>query len=273
MTKRVDLHMHSQASDGTWSTKEIIDEVKSKGIEVFSVTDHDVIDTSLELYQMKKKGSLQESFVIGVETSVTYKGKEYHITVYDFDPTNVRFLNLIRKNHDMRESADRQLIVWLNDEGKLPGMEDYEKYAYDPKLGGWKSLHYLKEKGLVANWKDFIKLASGSDIQLVFNDPREAIEAIKEAGGHCFLAHPSAYTGGTRLEEEILDQFREMGIEGLECYSPYITDEEDTKYYIDYCTKHGLQISGGSDCHGTFNNRELGQPHITVDDLRLSFIE
>jgi hypothetical protein len=70
------------------------------------------------------------------------------------------------------------------------------------------------------------------------------------------------------ISEEKLNRFLDFGIAGLECYSTY-HDEDMTRFFLDWCTRHDLLVTGGSDCHGGFVGRELGIPIVDTADLHL----
>ena len=96
------------------------------------------------------------------------------------------------------------------------------------------------------------------------------IGTVKAAGGICILAHPSAYVDGDLLPESTMEQFIEFGISGFECYTPYRRDAEGQAYYVDFCKRHGVRVSAGSDFHGAFTpDRKLADPPITTDMLNM----
>jgi len=76
----------------------------------------------------------------------------------------------------------------------------------------------------------------------------------------------------TAVTDERLRPFLDFGIAGLECYT-YYHDEATTRFCLDWCTRHDLLITGGSDCHGGFVGRELGVPAVDTADLRLGELE
>ena len=87
------------------------------------------------------------------------------------------------------------------------------------------------------------------------------------------MAHPSAYQGGEKLSLEVLEEWKDYGISGIECYSPYLKNIEDANYYIKFCEENNLMISAVSDCHGEFNNRTLGIPKFNIDKINMDFIK
>lgn len=119
---------------------------------------------------------------------------------------------------------------------------------------------------------EYFKIINSSDEELCFKSPKEVIEIIKNAGGYPFLAHPSAYTKGDNLSIKILDEWKDYGICGIECFSPYLRNIVDADYYVRFCNENNLMISTGSDCHGGFNNRILGIPKVGIDKLKLDFL-
>lgn len=261
---KVDMHIHTDASDGTWSIEDVIMEVRKNNIRVFSVTDHDTIENSILVNKLKLDDLI---FILGAEISVTYNDKEYHITAYDFDCSDVKLNQLLMRNRTKRIEYNGKLVKKIKKLGLLDNIDDYDKYIYNKHRGGWKSLNYFIDKGLISDIKGFFDLVNISGEKLEFEHPREVIEIIKDAGGYCFLAHPSAYNKGSILSIEELNIWNDFGINGIECYSPYLSKEEDANYYIDYCNKNNLLISAGSDCHGAFNNRKLGNPSVRYDDI------
>jgi len=128
----------------------------------------------------------------------------------------------------------------------------------------------LLDRGIIKEFSDFFRLLEGANLNMVFPHPSIVIDAVHQSGGKVFLAHPSSNQKGG-LDEKVLDDFRLWGIDGLECYSPYSKDADEIQYYLDYCTRYDLKISGGSDYHGKFVNRHLGEPHVEEHMISYDF--
>ncbi len=263
---RVDLHMHSIASDGTWTASEIVDEVKKKGIGLFAVTDHDSIGTAVQIPELVENDDLK--FIMGVEVSCTHNGREHHITSYGIDIHNEAILELINTNVERRLNFDNNIIKAFAGQGHGFTYEDYVAYEEDESRGAWKCLNYLLDHKVVDGLYDFVAKIKDFDVHLIFREPKEVIEIIKKAGGMPFLAHPNAYNSRTRLPVEDLDFWKEAGVVGLECYTPY-NQEGDSDYYKAYCAENDLLMSGGSDCHGNYLERKLGEPEVYLSNLDL----
>jgi predicted metal-dependent phosphoesterase TrpH len=133
-----------------------------------------------------------------------------------------------------------------------------------------QSLNFLIDRGLCTGPRDYFdKLVAPLPTEWpAFPHPADAIAVIREAGGAPILAHPGASMRRMGISGETLRPFLDFGIAGLECYACY-HDEATTRLFVDWCDRHGLLITGGSDSHGGFVGRELGVPVVDIADLRL----
>ena len=267
---RVDMHIHTTASDVTWTIEELLELIIENNIKVISITDHDTMESSIKMLD-----SIPDdiNYVIGAEISCTYNNQEHHITAYDFNHRDPKLNELIQFNQNQRREFNTRIIEFVKQIGKIEDVEDYFSYKYDSKRGGWESLNYLLDINIVENMNEYFKIVNSSNEKLCFKSPKEVIKIIKDAGGYPFLAHPSAYTKGDNLPIEILEEWKDYGICGIECFSPYLRNMEDAEYYVRFCNENNLMISAGSDCHGEFNDRLLGIPKVNISKLRLDFIK
>ncbi len=265
----IDLHIHSCASDGTFTAEEIVDACIEKDISLFSVTDHNSIASNAEIRNLIKSKDI--SYIPGVEITSTLGGKDFHITVYDFDETNKELIELLRKNtQDVEKSFCNKFIEGFSKQIPQLNLEEFNAYSYDPKRGGSKLLNYLTDKKVLKNLEEYFLLAGDFISRFrIFSTPYEVIDIARKAGGYPFLAHPPYYYD--TFSEKELDEWREWGIAGIECYSPYFREGENEPY-INFCKKNGLLISGGSDYHGTFTERKLGSQRITPEMINLGSI-
>lgn len=266
---RVDLHIHTTASDGTWSPEQLVEKVKQAGIGLFSVADHDtVINLDATAKLAAAEGII---FLPGVEICSTLSNQSFHILGYGIDSQNTSLQKLLAHNTELMEEADHESIRKLIADGLPINYEEYCNYRHNACRGGWKSLNFLIDQGLCSDINDFFANMFTEDRGIVFPDfppPCEAINAIKRAGGIPVLAHPGSVFHGSSLEDT-LDFFANEDIQGVECYHP-CHDPATAKRAADWCDRRGLLITGGSDCHGDFvKNRCLGNPEIYLSQLRL----
>lgn len=269
----VDLHIHTDASDGTWTIDELMAQIIASNISCFSITDHDTIENSKKMFKkIDAYREYQGRFIIGAEVSCTYRQTTYHLTAYAFDPDNATFQSLLDTNLRILHAYNDATIKALSK--MLPGIDygKYLEYDYDTRQGGWKGLNFLLDEGVVQTIAEFFALLDKVDENMEFSDPATVITTIREAGGFPFLAHPSARRNGERMPEEELKQWIDLGVAGIECYSTYCS-LEDAQAYARFCREHDLYISAGSDCHGTFiPERKLAHPPVTLNMIHVPFV-
>ncbi len=264
---RVDLHIHTTASDGRWLPAQAVEQVRRAGIELFAVADHDAIE-SLRPVEALVRGA-GPAFVPAVEVSTTLEGCLFHLLGYGIDADSPDLLALLSENREKMESVDLQSIQKLIEAGYAVSYADYERYENDATRGGWKVLNLFIDRGFCRNVHDFFGQLFVGDMALTLPDfaaPAAAIDLIHRSGGVSVCAHPgySIRNGAHAL----LDELVELGLDGLECYSPY-HGPDATVRFASYCRQRHLLITAGSDCHGGFAGRGLGQPDFDSGDLVL----
>ncbi|MGD9160032.1 MAG: PHP domain-containing protein [Desulfobacteraceae bacterium] len=266
---KADLHLHTTASDGTWTPEALIENIIRAGITVFAVTDHDSVENVATTVDLVKDTDLK--FIRGVEVNTTENGHLFHILGYNVDPDNESLNEILLKNRNVMEDRDERSIKVLQEMDYPVVLDEFLVYENNPERGGWKALNYILDKGLCQNYKEFFKLLGNKRNGLGIEGcarPEDAISAIKEAGGIPILAHPGSPLYGNNAKETVSLAI-EMGVEGVECFHPENGDEA-TEYCLELCRMENLFITGGSDCHGTFvKERWLGKPDIDLEQLAL----
>lgn len=269
MDYKVDLHIHSYASDGQWSGKEIIEHIDQHQVKMFAVSDHDEVGCVAELADLvKARPDLK--FIKAVEISVTYEGRECHILTYGVDEKDQKLEEILKANKAIRDEYNDELIQYLGAAYPQVSLEDYKSYDYYPYQGGWMTYCYLVDRKVISGLSDYFQKINGFDYEKKFPTPDVMLKKLNDLGYTTILAHPPAYVDGDIYPEESLDYWREIGIQGLECYTQYMENQDSAKYYVDYCDRHKLMITGGSDCHGGFAGRHVGYPDVSASMLRFS---
>ncbi|MBP7222584.1 MAG: PHP domain-containing protein [Sedimentibacter sp.] len=265
--KKVDMHMHTMASDGTWDATELKNELIKNKIGIFSVTDHDSVDNIKNMQEiLRNRDNL--IFIPGTELTAEYEGKEYHLNLYNYDINDLRLLELLNWTNQNKLSSNFDYINYAANKYDNVSAEDYERYEYDRKRGGWKSANYMIDKGIHKDIPEHLKDVYNSGLKAMLKSPEEVIHTAKKSGGKIFLAHPSYHYRDTAMPPEELEYWLALGIDGIECFSPY--NGNKAQYYVDFCKRNNLMISGGSDCHGDFiPSRVLGVPDLSLDDLNI----
>lgn len=269
----IDLHLHTQASDGTWTPAEAMAEAAKTGLSAVAFTDHDSLaSVAAGMEEARRLGLV---FVVGVEiTAGSNREGLLHILGYGVDPDHPSLRAVLAKNQAAWEENERRSVANLARLGIEIDPERYAHWAAHRERGGWPTLNCLIELGLVTGYRDYFAKYFGPGrpayVETEFAAPAEVIAAVKAAGGVPVLAHPGAYDpeGRTVLDRPgFLDGLVEMGIEGLEAYanenSPAVT-----AYLLAYSRERRLLVTGGSDCHGTFvPERRIGVPPVPDECL------
>lgn len=269
---RVDLHIHTTASDGRWTPEQVVAGCVEAGIGLLAVTDHDSVSNVLATERLALAAGLR--FLRGVEISTIRDGVMLHVLGYGIDPADPALRPLVEANTTKLLAADDEEVRGLIELGHDIDWDDYLAYEYDRTRGGFKSLNYCLDLGIATGAGDFFENVR-AQVDRGWPDfvhPREAVAAIRGAGGIPILAHPGGSLknhGG--ITSETLAPLLEEGIAGLECYSQY-HDAATTARCVDWCRHHDLAITGGSDYHGGFVGRQLGVPRIDLSQLELQDI-
>jgi predicted metal-dependent phosphoesterase TrpH len=268
----IDLHLHTQGSDGTWTPRELVQQAKAAGLTAIAVTDHDEVVSIPEAKREAQQAGL--TFVPGVEISSSLTRElALHILGYGIRPDAPELQRVLTKNQQAWDKSEYDSIANL---AKLGIQVDPDRYQYwrgDRTRGGWPLCNVLQEMGVIDGLGDYFSkyfgLGGPAYVEIIFVQPNEAIDAIRAAGGVPVLAHPGLYRENGKLlyqEASFLETLMAFGIEGIEAYNGEHT-EEATADLLVLAQQKGLLITGGSDCHGDFAGRCIGKP--VVDDRYL----
>lgn len=266
---RADLHIHTTASDGTWTPAELVRHALAAGLGLIAVTDHDSVDNVEETGRLARAAGL--AFLPASEICATKNGMMFHILGYGIDIYNKELRELLAHNWQLLLDKDVESIRLLADEGWAVDPEEYARYDYDRRRGGWKALAYLIDKGFCTGVGDYFRDIFTPEHNLGFPQfppISRVINAIHAAGGAALCAHAASGFHGPGLGN-VLELLADEPLDGFECYHSGHS-AEDTQKLVAHCRRNGLYISGGSDCHGSFvPGRFLGEPRTFWRDLYL----
>ena len=250
--KLIDLHVHSNISDGTLSPSDLAIYAKSKGLSAIALTDHDTI-SGIESCMIKGL-EIGLSVVPGIELSAAYKSQEIHILGYYIDFKSTVLNEKLKCILQSRIQRNMKVFAKLNDLGLYITPEDL---AIDnPPETVLTRAHFaaaLYKKGYVKTRNEafdkYIGHGKPAYIPRVKLTPTECIEMIHLAGGLAVLAHPNLY-GFTSTERNLmLAALKDLGLDGIETLYPTHT-QEDVADLLDLCLKYSFFPTGGSDFHG-----------------------
>ena len=265
MAAKVDLHIHTTASDGADTPRALAEKIAAAGLRLFSVTDHDTIAGALEMEKLVPQGV---RYIRGVEFSCVSPAGKCHILGYGYDPDHPALLEALAEGRRLRlEKLDRRLEQLKRDHG-IELTEDERSWLLSLGSPGKPHLgQIIRRRGLAPDLdgaiRGFIRDVPGRDRI----EAKLAIEAITAAGGFPVWAHPLGGEGEKRLTEEkfesLLETLLGYGLRGLECrYSRY--GRKESEFLLDHAEHLGLVPTGGSDYHGS-NKKDIQLGQLGYD--------
>ena len=258
---KIDLHMHTTVSDGTDTPEEIIKNVRDKGIQLFSVTDHDSVKGCGVIRSHLKEGD--PMFINGAEFSCKDEEGKYHILGYCYDPDSKAIRDLVELGHRYRINKVKKRLIFLRNEFGFHFPDKYidKLFSLDnpgkPHIGNLMvKLGYAESKEQAI--KQFIDKVK---FKTEYVRPEEAIMGIIDGGGIPVLAHPSYGSGdqivmGEEMDKRLL-RLMDYGLKGVEAfYSGF--SKRLTEEILGFADKYDLYVTAGSDYHGKNKLVELG---------------
>ena len=255
---RIDLHIHSTASDGTLSPSEIISLAHSLNIGAIAITDHDTIDGSKEALTLDIPTSLK--FLTGVEISVSsnpslsYTGS-FHMLGYSIrleDPVLNQTLDMLQ---EARRNRNPSIVKRLNNLGINLSLKDIADEFSECQLGRPHIAQVMVKRGYVKSINEAFDKYLGTGRPAYVDKYRldcgRAIEIILAAGGIPVLAHPVLlHIKDKNRFENFITNLKEIGLKGIEIYHSEQTPAL-TAYYAEVAADNGLLMTGGTDFHGS----------------------
>ncbi|MGD9898974.1 MAG: PHP domain-containing protein [Calditrichaceae bacterium] len=252
----IDLHMHTNYSDGSFSPEELIDYVSARDVGIIAVTDHDEIGGVLPAREYGEKKRVD--VIPGVELSIDMEltgGAHLHMLGLLFDPENVTLIEELNKLKKAREERAFRIVQKLREAGIPIDADDLIDAVGQGSAGRPHIAAILIKKGVVSDiYEAFDKYLSKGRPGYVPKTKLKlepAIELIHRAGGLAIIAHPVSlkYETYRELGEKILEM-KAVGLDGIEAYYPG-HDKYLTEWLVKFAGKNNLVVSGGSDFHGS----------------------
>ena len=248
-----DLHTHTSHSDGTRSSREVIDVARAHGLGIISISDHDNLAAYFEV--KRYADSVDVTLVPGVELSCAYEGVDVHILAYAFDPLDDAVAERLHRFREARATRGRRMVDQLRSLGYDITAERVEQLAAGGAVGRPHVARALVERGVVKSVSEAFDRLIGTGKPGYVDKERfaipEAVSLIRGAGGLTSIAHPTLYPNHERIVPELLD----AGIDGVEVFHPDV-DEAARETYTNVARFRGKMLTGGSDDHGTVKEVE-----------------
>ncbi|WP_369183203.1 PHP domain-containing protein [Streptomyces sp. Y1] len=269
---RIDLHAHSNASDGTDTPAELVAAAVAAGLDVVALTDHDTVAGhagAAEAVRALPDGT-RLTVVPGAELSCVVDGISMHLLAYLFDPAEPAFAaerELVRTDRFRR---GRAIVERCRELGADISWEQVRRIAGDGSVGRPHIASALVEAGVVATVSDAFTpqwLANGgrADVRKHETDPVEAVRLVRAAGGVPVFAHPGAVKRGRTVSDRVIADLAAAGLAGLEV--DHTDHDEQTRLRLrGLAADLGLLATGSSDYHGHRKTVRLGE-HTTDPEV------
>lgn len=262
----IDLHTHSNASDGTDTPSQLIDKAINKNLDVIALTDHDTTrgwqEATNALLQHPSGSHLQ--LVLGSEISCQdQNGISIHMLGLLFDPNYEPLMVELEKTRENRLSRMEKIVSRLNEAGiEITIEEVYAQKQGDATLGRPHLADALIARGHVASREEAFSalLHNGSKFYINHYSPSpiDAIKLIKAAGGVAVIAHPLASQRGRTISMELFDSLISAGLDGVEVDHRDHSDLEKSEL-LRLAIERDLIVTGSSDYHGTGKLNQLAE--------------
>jgi len=267
MKSRIDLHLHSTASDGILTPTELVCTALDKNLEVIALTDHDTTGGIEEAVEAARGTPL--NVIPGVEISTDVPGaNELHILGYHVDPHHPELESRLSSLRRARIDRARRTVSCLAQAGCPIEWDHLVELSQGDVIGRPHIAQALVDAGHVESvhhaFYQYLAKGRPAYIERFKLTPVQAIETILAAGGVPVLAHP-------RRVLEHVPRLVRAGLAGLEAYYPNHPEPEQ-EFLVNLARRHDLIVTGGSDFHGAgiTEASEMGVvyvPRSTVDEL------
>jgi predicted metal-dependent phosphoesterase TrpH len=258
----IDLHVHTTASDGTYTPTGAVREALGKKLAILGIADHDTTGGVREAEEAARGTAL--ALVPGVELSVGAEEYEIHVLGYFIDPDHAGLQDVLLRLRGARDLRNERIVARLRELGAPVDLGRVREIAGDGSVGRPHIAKALVEAGHVASQgKAFGRFLARGKPGYVGRErlsPAGAAEAIHDAGGIPVLAHPGKLGSRRRIEELLA-----AGMAGVEAFHSD-HDEAQVGLLLSIAEEGGLLVTGGTDSHGPDSDRPIEIGSVDVPE-------
>lgn len=256
----IDLHVHSNASDGSLTPCEVADEAVRMGLKLIALTDHDTTDGITEILEYTKDKDLE--VIPGIEISCYYNKREIHILGFCIDYKNPELKKELSALKEARDGRNRKMVELMQQDGLNITIEKLLHGNPDSVITRAHFARVLVEEGICKDKDTAFRKYIGIGCKYYLPKPEvtceTAMRLLTKYSKAAFLAHPLLYHLGYSQIDELLTYLKGLGLKGIEAYHSSNNRYESDKLRS-LALKHNLMISGGSDFHGIIKpNIQMG---------------
>ena len=265
---RIDLHVHSNASDGTDAPAEVVRRARAAGLDVMALTDH---DTQAGIAAARGAIGDDLTLVPGMELSCLLDQRSVHLLGYLFDADDAELRAETDQIRDDRAYRAKAMVAKARELGADVTWDQVAAIAGGAVIGRPHIARALAAAGAVdtpadAFTADWIADDGRAFVGRYAVDIARGISLIRAAGGVPVLAHPRS--PGYEISDEVIAALAHAGLCGIEVFHPD-HDQEERARLSELAQSLGLIATGGSDDHGSFNNHGLGVETTPFEEYEL----
>jgi predicted metal-dependent phosphoesterase TrpH len=249
----VDLHLHTNFSDGTFTPEELAERAQGCGLCGLALTDHDTVEGCARTAAACAAVGIE--FVPACELTAECEGHELHLLGYYIDTHNRDLLVELAKFQKVRQRRIWEMVSRLNRLGFPLQTETVFTLANCRSPGRPHVARALVQEELCGSldeaFERFLKRGKPAWVPKFKISAPDAIALLHQAGGLVVMAHP-----GLNRTDKVIPALVEGGLDGLECFhSKHSTPI--TEHYLQMADRYSLLVTGGSDCHGSSKGEPL----------------
>ena len=253
----VDLHCHSNVSDGVLAPAAVAKYAQQAGVNVWALTDHDEVGGIARA--RVAAAELGMRFVPGVEISITWANTTVHIVGLQIDADNATLVQGLTDTRNGRDARAREMAAQLAVAGIPGAYEGALKYVGNPDLMSRTHFaRYLVECGACRNIPEVFRkyLVEGKPgyVPHRWATLAQSVAWIRAAGGIPVIAHPGRYKFSPTAEGALFDEFKDLGGTAIEVVTGSHTPDQYAEY-ADQARRYGFLASRGTDFHAPGESR------------------
>lgn len=273
----VDLHVHSNASDGTLSPEEVVHLASDAGLSAIALTDHDTTAGIAEAKEAGKKFGIE--VIPGIEVSSAYSGKDIHILGLFVNPEDSALKEMLKTMREMRDQRNQAMLSNLAADGICFTKEELCGGNPDTVITRAHVAKALIHKGFCTTmeqaFKKYLSYGGRYCPMKEHLSPETVVKSLVKNGAFVSLAHPFQYHLGDKETEKLISTMAGFGMKGLEVYHSSHNPLECQKLQV-IAARYHLLPTGGSDFHGA-NKPDIsigtGRGGLRVSSLLLDAIK
>lgn len=264
-TMFVDLHLHTNFSDGTFTPEELTRHAARHKLAAVALTDHDTVEGCERMGAACREAGIE--FIPACELTAELNGHELHLLGYYVDTRHPELLRELAKFQAVRQNRIREMVACINRLG-IPLREESVFALASCKAPGRPHVARALVQGEMCRTLDeaferFLKHGKPAWVPKFKISAPDAIQLLHDAGAVAVMAHP-----GLNRTDDIIPPLVEAGLDGLECFHTKHSTSM-TEHYMQLADKYELLVTGGSDCHG----RSKGKPLIGTIKVPYTHVE